>query len=315
MALPINGNIYTFRCAASSTRLLNLFYQNGIKNGQNVCLWGKDGSLEQQWKYSNGKLLSMRGTGFALDKYTVTGNALNNNADIWTANDDVNQKIVFESVSGNTVRIRLASSQLYLTAYSDADCNVITPTKLGIAGNVYWAAKNNSSFQQWVFTKVGGDSNTGKYFWPTESHTLSTKGGYGGGHKGIDIRAVNIGVAGDKIYAFTDGYVSKITTANMNDGNGVRIHHINPYPSKTNNKKQLRTQYLHMRDVPLVKAGDTVKGGQLIGYMGTTGNSTGVHLHFETRVSDTEFPMNGSVVSDYNQGTIVDPMIYVGSLQ
>lgn len=157
MALPVSGKVYTFTCAGASSRVLNLYYPNSIANGQNVCLWTADGSLEQQWKYSNNKLLSMRGTSFALDKYTVSGNANNNNADIWTSNDPTNQNIVFESVSGNTVKIKLSSSSLYLTAYNNANgtSSGKTPTS---AGNVFWAANKSSTLQQWTFKEVGGSS-------------------------------------------------------------------------------------------------------------------------------------------------------------
>ena len=156
-------------------------------------------------------------------------------------------------------------------------------------------------------------------YWPTESHTLSKGGGYSFngryGHKGIDIRATTPGVAGDKVFAYADGVVAKVTAPPLNDGYGVRIHHINPYPELTGGQKYLRTQYLHFCKMPQLRAGDHVKAGQLIGYMGTSGNSTGVHLHFETRVSNTQFPLNTSVPSDYNQGTVVDPMIFVGKLK
>lgn len=102
----------------------------------------------------------MRGTSYALDKYTVAGNANNNNADIWTSKDPTNQNIVFESVSGNTVKIKLSSSGLYLTAYNNANgtSSGKTPTS---AGNVFWAANKSSTLQQWTFKEVGGSSGGG----------------------------------------------------------------------------------------------------------------------------------------------------------
>ena len=51
MALPVSGGIYTFQCLGAENMFLNLYYYNGISNGQNVILWGGDGSKEQQWKF------------------------------------------------------------------------------------------------------------------------------------------------------------------------------------------------------------------------------------------------------------------------
>lgn len=56
----------------------------------------------------------------------------------------------------------------------------------------------------------------------------------------------------------------------------------------------LATLYAH-QDAVAVTAGDTVRKGQVVGYAGSTGNSTGPHLHFEVRVG----------------GTPVDPMRYL----
>ena len=155
MAIPISGKIYTFACIGAPSRVLNLYYPNSIANGQNVCLWTADNSLEQQWKYSDNKLLNMRNTTYALDKYTAPGNANDNNADIWTANNPTNQNIVFQAVSGNTIKIKLSSSDLYLTAVSNANgtSNGKTPSS---TGNVYWAPDSGSSLQQWTFKEIGG---------------------------------------------------------------------------------------------------------------------------------------------------------------
>jgi len=316
MSIPVSGKTYIFTCVGAGTRVLNLYYPNTIANGQNVCLWTPDGSLEQQWLYSNYRLLSKRGTSYALDKYTVAGNANNNNADIWTANDEENQRINFVSLGGNTVKIKLYHSGLYLTAYSNANgsANGKTPTS---AGNVYWGAEKKSDLQKWTFQEVAGPS--GKYVWPTESHTITNA--YGNGHLGIDIGPLQNRVRGDEIYAFMDGYVSRVATPadNANEGYTVRIHHKNPL---SNGYAKIRTQYMHMMGKPLVSVGQFVSAGTLLGYMGNSGNvipapdpndpsdGAGTHLHFEVRGgTEAQFPDGG--LSNYDTGTVLNPNPYL----
>lgn len=94
-------------------------------------------------------------------------------------------------------------------------------------------------------------------------------------HKGIDIAGSGIG--GKPIVAAADG---KVTTAGFNQwgyGNYVVLNHGNK------DGVLFTTHYAHMRSIA-VSAGQYVKKGQVIGYVGTTGSSTGNHLHFEVRL-------------------------------
>ncbi len=92
-------------------------------------------------------------------------------------------------------------------------------------------------------------------------------------HTGTDIPAPS----GTPIYAAKTGVV---TTVNKNKnassyGYYCIISHGNGYA----------TLYAHQKQVPIVQEGQTVQKGQVIGYVGTTGRSTGNHLHFELRVN------------------------------
>ncbi len=94
--------------------------------------------------------------------------------------------------------------------------------------------------------------------------------GYGKMHKGIDFAAPT----GTKIYAAGDGVIEYIGR-NGSFGNYVRIRH----------NSKLKTAYAHMnRFEKGLHKGDRVRQGDVIGRVGTTGRSTGAHLHYEVHV-------------------------------
>ena len=96
-------------------------------------------------------------------------------------------------------------------------------------------------------------------------------------HYGVDLAAG----MGTEIYATKSGTVTGATYGEAN-GYYVTINHGDGYSSI----------YAHMTNY-VVSAGDTVKQGQLIGYVGTTGWSTGPHLHFEILLNGSNVnPMN-----------------------
>ena len=88
-------------------------------------------------------------------------------------------------------------------------------------------------------------------------------------HNGIDIP----GPVGTPIYATADGYVSKAEWFSSY-GNFISLEH----------GAQLQTRYAHMSRMT-VSAGQRVKKGDIIGYVGSTGRSTGPHLHYEVRIA------------------------------
>ena len=89
-------------------------------------------------------------------------------------------------------------------------------------------------------------------------------------HKGIDFAAP----LGTPIYAAGNGVVEEIGVKGAY-GKYVRIRHNN----------ELSTAYAHARSfTPGIKKGSTIKQGQVIAYVGTTGSSTGPHLHYEVLV-------------------------------
>ena len=87
-------------------------------------------------------------------------------------------------------------------------------------------------------------------------------------HKGVDLSAPT----GTPIYATADGYISKAEWFSSY-GKYVSIEH----------GANLQTRFAHMSDIA-VTAGSRVKKGDIIGYVGSTGRSTGPHLHYEVRI-------------------------------
>ncbi len=112
---------------------------------------------------------------------------------------------------------------------------------------------------------------------PVSGYRLTSQFGYRtdpfrgqrGNHKGIDMA----GPVGTPIYATADGLIERAGWVN-GYGNFIEIEHGN----------QIETRYGHMSRLN-VEQYQRVKKGDLIGYMGSTGRSTGSHLHYEVRIN------------------------------
>ena len=86
-------------------------------------------------------------------------------------------------------------------------------------------------------------------------------------HDGVDIDAQK----GVNVYATATGYVEKIKFSRIGYGNCIVIKHIYGY----------ETLYAHLNTIILKKKGQYIEKGQIIGTVGSTGLSTGSHLHYE----------------------------------
>ncbi|MFJ7310283.1 peptidoglycan DD-metalloendopeptidase family protein [Peribacillus frigoritolerans] len=130
-------------------------------------------------------------------------------------------------------------------------------------------------------TKVIPSQGSGTYSWPADGGYISSKQGqrWGKLHKGIDI-------ARPATRAITAADHGIIETAGNSGGYGnkITINHNNGY----------KTVYAHLDSID-VKAGQKIEKGMKIGMMGSTGHSTGVHLHFEI----------------YKNGSLVNPLNYI----
>jgi murein DD-endopeptidase MepM/ murein hydrolase activator NlpD len=129
------------------------------------------------------------------------------------------------------------------------------------------AAGVNSSIPGACDTSAGGAYGTGTFIWPTNNQFISGND-YWSGHLAIDIGAMT----GDAIYASDSGVVVYAGGISGGYGNMIMIDHGNGY----------QTLYAHLSAIN-VRCGQSVYQGNVIGAAGSTGNSTGPHLHFEVR--------------------------------
>ncbi|MDP1418635.1 M23 family metallopeptidase [Peribacillus simplex] len=130
-------------------------------------------------------------------------------------------------------------------------------------------------------TKVIPSQGSGTYSWPADGGYISSKQGqrWGKLHKGIDIARPTTRT----ITAADHGIIE--TAGNSGGyGNKITINHNNGY----------KTVYAHLDSID-VTAGQKIEKGMKIGMMGSTGHSTGVHLHFEI----------------YKNGSLVNPLNFI----
>ncbi len=141
-----------------------------------------------------------------------------------------------------------------------------------------WSQSNNVG----TIATSAGHSTRYRFIWPEPQARISQPfgpstfwfeppyGGYPHFHTGIDL----VEPFGSPVYAADDGVVALVGSSSSGYGNYVVIAH----------SGGLDTLYGHL-STTVVKVGQTVAQGQPIGLEGSTGNSTGAHLHFELRIN------------------------------
>ena len=119
-----------------------------------------------------------------------------------------------------------------------------------------------------------------------------------GRHEGVDLRAT-FGGQPAEIVAAQSGVIDRIKEGNTGYGNYVRVRH--EWPDGT----IWVSWYAHLATIsPALQVGDEVEVGQRLGIAGTTGNSTGVHLHLT--LQHLGYGLSGYVIPD-----VVDPTRYL----
>lgn len=132
---------------------------------------------------------------------------------------------------------------------------------------------NTNAIELMKFYRTGGSASLGDVGLPLPSHSYTISSPFGDrelngateDHGGVDLAAPK----DTPIYAVKDG-TCQVSGHDSSYGNCVTITH----------EGGVKTRYAHM-SAAIVSDGEEVVAGQIIGYVGSTGNSTGNHLHFE----------------------------------
>ncbi|SEM86211.1 LysM domain-containing protein [Mesobacillus persicus] len=128
--------------------------------------------------------------------------------------------------------------------------------------------------------EIGGQ--TEHWIWPADGEITDTYGTRGGLHKGLDIAAD----LKTPVYAVDEGVVSKSYYSDTY-GHVIFIKH----------KNNFETVYAHLHKRN-VKEGENISQGALIGEMGNTGDSSGVHLHFEVHHEEWTYSKENALNPD-----------------
>ena len=192
----------------------------------------------------------------------------------------VEELMIAKQAEIKSVESKIAEAKDEVTAYAKdlkAQENSIKAIEAEIKRKEAEAKKKAEASGQTYKTKSIGDI---KFVWPCPAsgritskfggRTSPTKGA-SSNHKGIDIGAAT----GSNIIAAAAGEVV-VSTYSYSAGNYVMLNH----------GGGVYSVYMHASKL-LCKVGDTVKQGQVIAKVGSTGYSTGPHLHFGIRVNGT----------------------------
>lgn len=166
----------------------------------------------------------------------------------------------------------------YFTAYTGSDAAELTQEKADeiLAEAVRRAASDQTTAVDGAATLSGVDLFTLPVAPPPQVSGYDPENG----HPGIDFAAEE----GAEVYAVAGGIVTA-ADYDVEKGNYVVLDH----------GGGLETEYQHMKSL-LVSAGQSVVQGQVLGYVGSTGNSTGPHLHFEARQDGAPADLTGTAL-------------------
>lgn len=164
----------------------------------------------------------------------------------------------------------------YFTAYTGSDAAELTQEK---ADEILAEAVRRAASDQVTADDEAALSGVDLFTLPVAPPPQVSGYDPENGHPGIDFAAEE----GAEVYAVAGGIVTA-AAYDVEKGNYVVLDH-----------GGLETEYQHMKSL-LVSAGQAVVQGQVLGYVGSTGNSTGPHLHFEARQDGAPADLTGTAL-------------------
>ena len=190
---------------------------------------------------------------------------------MFTKQVDLIENRVIDTKPINFVSIILSGHELNFFEYKD---------KYGFSG--YYDENGKSSKRTIMKTPINGARLSSKY--GSRRHPVL---GYTKMHRGIDFAAPR----GTPVFAAGDGIVEKAGW-NGSYGRYIRIRHTGTY----------KTAYAHLSGInKKIKTGKRVSQGKIIGYVGSSGRSTGAHLHYEVLLNNQQInPMRVKLPSGKN---------------
>jgi len=264
-----DSNDYIFKTGATETiisrnaRRETIMYE--VKPGESVSSVARDFGLSPDTlQYAN----------------KLTGNALSTGQKLKIPPIDGIYVTVNKNDTLSTIAKRYKVNVDDIVKYNGLDTSapIFSGQELLVPGMV--APKSSSGSQYVPSGNIQGlpgfnpSASAGQFVWPTTSPTHFISQGYRTYHRALDLNRLN----GWGIYASAAGII-RTYSVRGGYGNYIDINHGNGWI----------TRYGHLSQFK-VKSGDYVQQGQLIAIMGSTGRSTGPHLHFEIRYNGT--PLN-----------------------
>lgn len=271
--------VYNIECVAGG-RVLDVYYGYDY-NGANVCVWVKDGTPQQNFKLTDrggNHYVIMPQTSSSRVLDVCRGNSISlplragNNIDIYDQNDAPAQEWYIDHRGDGKYTIELVHARGLVVACDNPWIN---------NGNVTLQRYTGNANQLWYLKKVGGSSSNGGGFQRPVNGPVTWP--FGANHNGTDfgipigtsVKAAKSGTVTIALAPCPHNY-GKSGNCGCNGGYGNYV--------KINHGDGTETLYAHLTSLSVSK-GQHVSQGQEIGRSGSTGWSTGPHLHFEIRVN------------------------------